>query len=238
MVTPVSSQDSGSQALRILRQKIRDGSFREFFSDWKWICGFSRKHLGKIIFSTLLGVLSSALTLVCAILGKYLIDCIITTDTTRILPLAVAMAIASLMVLLVHSFSSWFSARLNVAMRCHVQQRIFHALLNSQWLALRPYSTGELMSRFNSDAATVSSCAAGWISGVVIQGFTVLATLCVVLWYDPVMALIALLSTPALIFASRRLLRRQRNLQMKTRQVSSGFFIPCRQHGLGTGGRK
>ena len=223
MESPVTSQDSGSQALRILRQKIRDGSVREFLSDWKWISGFSRKHLGRILVSTFLGILTSVLTLVSAVLGKHLIDSIIATDTTRILPLAVAMALASLGVLSVRSFGSWFSARLNITMRCHVQQRIFHSLLSSQWLALRPYSTGELMSRFNGDVAAVAGCAAGWISGVVIQGFTVLATLCVVLWYDPVMALIALLSTPALIFASRRLLRRQRNLQMKTRKISDGF---------------
>lgn len=223
MESPVSSQESGSQALKILRQKIRDGSLRELLADWKWIGGFSRAHLGKICFHTFLGIIGSVLALACAILSKYLVDCIITTDTERIVPLAAAMALTSLGALLVRSFSGWFSARLNIAMRCHVQRRIFHALLSSRWLALRSYSTGELMSRFSGDVAAVSGCAALWISSVVIQGFTVLATLCVVLWYDPVMALIALLSTPALIFTSRRLLRRQRDLQRKTRQVTGDF---------------
>ena len=223
MDTGVTGQESGSLALKILRQKIRDGSFRELLEDWKWISRFSSRYLGRILIHTALGIFSSALTLVCAILGKHLIDCIITTDTAQLLPLAIAMALASLISLGVRSFSSWFSARLGLAMRCHVQQRIFHSLMNSRWLPLRRYSTGELMNRFSADIATVSGCAVGWLSGVVVQGFTVLATLCVVLWYDPVMALIALLSTPALIFASRRLLRRQRNLQLRSRQAADGF---------------
>ena len=43
------------------------------------------------------------------------------------------------------------------------------------------------------------------------------------LYYDPVMALIAFASTPVLLFTSRRLLRRQRSFNQRMRQVSSGM---------------
>lgn len=223
MDTPPTSQESGSQALKILRRKFRDGSLGSFLDDWKWISGFSRQHWGKILTGTVLGILSSALTLTAAILGKYLIDCIVTADVANLLPLALGLAAGGLASLLVQSIASRFAARLNLRMRQDVQRHIFRSLLDSRWLQLRKFSTGELMSRFGGDIGTVASCAVSWISGVVVQGFTVAATLCVVLYYDPVMALIALLSTPALIFASRRLLRRQRSLQVKSRQVAGGF---------------
>ena len=110
-------------------------------------------------------------------------------------------------------------------MRNDVQKKVFDNLLSSRWLQVRQYSTGDLMNRFSADVGTVASCAVSWLPNTIIQVFTLLATLGVVLYYDPVMALIAFASTPVLIFASRRLLRRQRSYQQKLRQTGSGMSM-------------
>jgi hypothetical protein len=88
---------------------------------------------------------------------------------------------------------------------------------------IRRFSTGDLLSRFSQDVGTVASCAVSWFPNVIIHSFTLLATLGVVLYYDPVLALIAFASTPLLFLASRSLLRRQRRFNQEMRQVSSGI---------------
>jgi ABC-type multidrug transport system fused ATPase/permease subunit len=85
---------------------------------------------------------------------------------------------------------------------------------------LRQYPSGELLDRFSSDISTVANCAVSWLPGVIIQLFTVLATLGVILYYDPVMALIGCASTPLLFLASRSLMRKQRYHNQRMRQVS------------------
>ena len=214
---------SGSLALKQLRQKIKDGTLKDVFRDWKWILSFTAGSWPRVLVYTLLGILSSALGLVTGIAGKYLIDCIVALDKTRLPMLAVLMVLSGAAAMALQSATARYSARLNITMRNDVQRHVFSRLLRSKWLALRQYPTGELLNRFSADIATVSGCAVNWLSSVVIQLFTVLATLCVVLYYDPVMALIAFASTPVLFFTSRQLVRKQRSFQMQLRSVSGGM---------------
>ena len=214
---------SGSEAVRILGQRIRDGSLREVLQDWKWIFSFCRGRWGSIFLYTLCGVCSSVISLISGVAGKYLIDCIVAMDKQRLLPLAAAMAVSGALAVGVKSMTARFGARLGVDMHNTVREKVFESLLNSDWMGIRQFSTGDLLSRFGTDLNTVASCAVSWLPSVIIQSFTVLATLAVVLYYDPTMALIAFASTPVLLFASRRLMRRQRAYNMRTRQVGAGM---------------
>ena len=221
--TPIQPEESGSQALRQLRRKMKDGTLGDVIRDWKWILTFTRGSWFQILICTLLGILSSALGLATGIAGKYLIDCIVMLDKERLPMLAALMILSGGVSMALQSATARYSARLNIHMRNRVQLTVFSRLLRSKWLALRQFPTGELLNRFSADIATVSGCAVNWLSSVIVQLFTVLATLCVVLYYDPVMALIAFASTPVLIFASRRLIRRQRSFNMQLRSVSGGM---------------
>lgn len=214
---------SGSQAVRILRQRFRDGTLGEIITDWKWIWSFSRGHGGSIVLYTLFGILSSVISLAAGVASKYLIDCIVSFDRERLIPLAAVMVATAVLSVVFRSISSRFSAKLSVSMYNDVQAKVFESLLQSEWMEIRKFATGDLLNRFSGDVSTVANCAVSWLPNVVIQLFTVLATLGVVLYYDPVMALIAFASTPVLIFASRRLLRRQRTFNQQMRSVSSGL---------------
>ena len=214
---------SGSQALRVIRRRLQDGTLGEVFRDWKWIWSFSRGHGGAIALYTCFGILSSVMGLASGVASKYLIDCIVALDTQRLLPLAAAMVGIGAVSVAVRSAAARFSARLGVSMHNDVQAKVFESLLRSEWLEIRRYPTGDLLNRFSGDVSTVASCAVSWLPNVLIQIFTVLATLAVVLYYDPVMALIATASTPVLLFASRRLLRKQRAFNQEMRRVSSGM---------------
>lgn len=214
---------SGSQAVRMLRQRAKDGTLKDVLRDWLWIWSFSRGRWGSVLLYTLFGIGSSLLGLASGVVSKYLIDCIMARDSEALLPLAALTAAAAGLAMGLRMLTTRFSAKLNIAMHNDVQAKVFHNLLHSEWGEITRYPTGELLSRFSGDVNTVAGCAVSWLPNVIIQGFTVLATLAVVLYYDPIMALIAFASTPALIFASRRLMRRQRSFNQKLRTVSGGM---------------
>ena len=218
---PAQSEASGSEAVRILRRKAKDGSLKGVIADWKWIFSFTRGRWFSVTLYTLFGILASAIGLVSGVLGKYLIDCIVSLDRSRLVPLAVATVSVAVVSMVFRGFSARFSARLGVDMLGDVRSFVFRNLLSSQWMSLRGYSTGDLLARFSGDVLTVANSAVSWLPTVIIQLFTVLATLAVVLYYDPVMALLAFASTPVLFLASRRLLRRQRDFNKRLRQVGS-----------------
>ncbi len=218
---PPRAEPSGSQAVRMIRQHVKDGTLKNVVRDWMWILSFTRRHWVRVAVYTLFGMLSSAMALGSGVLSKYLIDCIVAMNREALLPLAAATVGLTLFSMLFRSFTARFTARLSVDMLGDVRGKVFRELLSSQWMALRRYSTGDLLARFSGDVRTVANCAMSWLPTVIIQVFTVLSTLAVVLYYDPAMALLAFASTPLLLLASRRLLRRQRSHNMKMRQVNS-----------------
>ena len=221
--TIYQEDQSGSQTVRMLRQRAKDGTLKEVFQDWLWIWSFSRGRWGAVVLYTLFGIGSSLLGLASGVIGKYLIDCIVSRDGKALLPLAALTMAAAGLSMGLRMLTTRFSAKLNIAMHNDVQAKVFRDLLASEWGEITKYSSGELLSRFAGDVNTVAGCAVSWLPNVIIQGVTLLATLGVVLYYDPVMALIAFASTPVLIFASRRLMRRQRNFNQKQRQVAGGM---------------
>lgn len=217
----MKNQPMASRAIQLLKQRRRDGTLRDILTDWRWILSFTAGRWRAVTIYTLLGIAGSALTLVGSVVSKTMIDAIVALDTTRLIPLVVMMLASGLLTLLFQSATSRFSARLSIDMQNDVRQRVFDSLLHSRWLALSGYSTGDLLNRFSSDIGTISNCAVSWLPKLLIQSFTALATLAVILYYDPVMALIGCASTPVLFLSSRRFIRQQREHNRKMRQAGS-----------------
>ena len=210
----------GSEFIRSLRQKAKDGTLRTIWTDWKWIWSFSRRRWGAVVLYTLFGILSSSLGLVAGVVGKYMIDAIIAMDLSKLSLYCVLTVASAVLGVAFQSLTSRFAAKLSIDMLGDVQSKVFSDVMRSDWSALSKYPTGELLNRFSSDIGTVSNCAVSWLPGVITQSFTVLATLGVILYYDPVMALIGCASTPLLFLTSRSLLRKQRDHNQRMRQVS------------------
>ena len=216
--------DHGSEFFRRMRQKAKDGTLKGVWQDWKWIWSFSRRRWLSVTLYTLFGILSSGLALVAGVLGKYLIDAIIAMDLSRLSLYCLLTVISAVLSVAFQSMTSRFSAKLGIDMLSDVQEAVFSDLMHSDWSALSGYPTGELLNRFSADISTVANCAVSWLPGLIIQTFTVLATLGVILYYDPVMALIGCASTPILFLMSRGLLRKQRSHNKKMRQVSDDMY--------------
>ena len=212
--------NSGSQFIRTIQKKAKDGTLKAIWHDWKWIWRFSRRRWVSVVLYTLFGILSSGLGLVAGVVGKYMIDAIIAMDLSRLGLYCLLTLVSAVLGLAFQSMTSRFSTRLSIDMLGDVQAQVFSDVMRSDWSALSKYPTGELLNRFSSDIGTVASCAVSWVPSVIIQSFTVLATLGVILYYDPVMALIGCASTPLLFLASRSLMRKQRDHNQRMRQVS------------------
>lgn len=209
----------GSAFFQTVKQKARDGTLKSVWKDWLWIWSFSRHRWGAVVLYTLCGIGSVGMGLVASVISKYMFDAI---DSRRLQPLltyCVLTVLSTVAAIAFQSFTSRFSAKLAIGMHNDVQARVFDDILSTDWMALSRYPTGDLLSRFSTDVGTVASCAISWLPNVIIQLFTVLATLGVILYYDPIMALIGCASTPLLFLMSRRVLSKQHSHNRKIRQV-------------------
>lgn len=211
----------GSAALGTLFHKWRDGTFRELLDDWRWILGFTRQYKWAVACYILLGVLSASFGLVSAVASKYTIDIITGYQTSKLSLVVLIMVASALVGILLRCLTSRVSTKISLHVNNDIQASIFDKVLDADWLALSKYPSGDVLNRFNSDVNTVAGNAISWLPNVVIGVYTFAATFCVILYYNVVMALIALASAPFLILSSRYFLRRMRRHNEKMKEMGS-----------------
>lgn len=209
----------GSAFVKAMKTKAKDGTLRSVWKDWLWIWSFSKKRKSSVVLYTLCGMGTVGLGLAASVISKYMFDAIDTRQLQPLVTYSILTVISAAAAILFQSFTSRFSAKLAVGMHNDVQAKVFDDILDADWIALSQYPTGDLLSRFSTDVSTVSNCAISWLPNVIIQLFTVLATLGVILFYDPIMALIGCATAPLLFLMSRSLLSKQHNHNRQIRQV-------------------
>ncbi|MCD8232334.1 MAG: ABC transporter ATP-binding protein/permease [Clostridiales bacterium] len=213
-----------SKAVQFIINKIDDGTFSEFFDDWKWIFSFSKKYTKIIIFYTCLGVVSTTLSLVSSVASKYMIDIITGYEFSKLWILALIMVGSMVISLVFSSLVSRISTKISIYVNNDIQANIFDQIVDADWLELSKYPNGDLLNRFNSDISTISSNAVSWVPNIIIAVYNFIATFCVIFYYDSTMAWIALSSAPFLLLMSRFLMRKNKEYRKRVLEMNSGMM--------------
>ena len=220
-------------SLHTLRLRWKDGTFGEILDDWRWIFTYSKRYKLAILFYTLLGVVSTSLGLVASIAGKYAIDIITGFESSKLGVMIGIMLGSSLFSLAFSSVISRISAKLSIDINNDIQADIFDQIIDVDWQSISAYSSGDLLSRFNSDVNTVSSNAISWLPSIVIALYNFIATFAVIWHYNKVMSLIAFASAPIMILMSKVLIRKQRDYARRVKETGSkmmGFEVETFYH--------
>lgn len=207
--------------VQTLLNKLDDGTFSDFFEDWKWIFSYSRKYTKVIICYTIIGIISSTLGLVSSVASKYMIDIITGYQFEKLWLVAVIMVSSMAVSLLFTSLVNRYSTKLSIYVNNDMQADIFDRIIDADWLSISQFENGDILNRFNNDVNTVASNAVSWLPNLIIYVYSIAATLAVILYYDATMALIALLSAPILLLSGRYLMRKNSEYRRKVLEVNS-----------------
>ena len=207
--------------VQTLLNKLDDGTFSDFFEDWKWIFSYSRKYTKVIICYTIIGIISSTLGLVSSVASKYMIDIITGYQFEKLWLVAVIMVSSMVVSLLFTSLVNRYSTKLSIYVNNYMQADIFDRIIHADWLSISQFENGDILNRFNNDVNTVASNAVSWLPNLIIYVYSIAATLAVILYYDATMALIALLSAPILLLSGRYLMRKNSEYRRKVLEVNS-----------------
>ena len=209
------------QSLQMLLNKLDDGTFSEFWGDWKWIFSYSRRYKWVIVLYLVLGIVGSSMTLASAYLGRVLINIIVSREVRRLWLLIVGMILSSLASVFFDSVMSRVSTRISIYVNNDIQAEIFDRIIDAPWTELNNYPDGDLLNRFNSDVDTIAKNAVSWIPNLIINLYTFTATFIVLFRMDATMAFIAVLAAPVLLLVSRFVLRRLRAYRKRVLELNS-----------------
>lgn len=204
-----------------IREKIREGILYEMLDEAKWILGYSLHYKWQIVWYIALGIFGTGMSLGIGVISKYIIDAVTGYDSSRLFPAAVGFVLLNLFNIGVSAWSGRISAKIRIMVTHEIRADVFGRILLADWESLAEYHSGDLLNRVNNDVSTVASNVIGWIPGFITSLVQFVATLALILYYDPTMAALALLSAPVTLIMSRMLMRRIRTYNKKMLEVNS-----------------
>lgn len=202
----------------------KSGQLRDMVRELRWMGRYvSRYRVGVLIY-IVMGIVNVALGLAGSVASKYLIDAVTGFKTASIGYAAALMGGTMLAGIGVRAIYSRLSARINAKVRNEIRAELFEAVLSADWESLQAFRSGDLLNRVNNDAGIVASATVSLLPNFVMALMQFLGALAVVLFYDPVMALIVLVSTPLSVLLSRFLMRRMRHFNQEMRRIDSDIL--------------
>ena len=204
-----------------IRQKVRDGSLREMWREAKWMFTYIRCYRTVVGIHILLGILGTALSLLSSVAMKTLIDVVTGFQTGAIFTAAAWMAGMLLGSAAMQAAASRIAAVINIRVQNGIQAEVYDRMLRTDWASLEQFRSGDLLNRLNTDVTSVSGGVTGLLPSFVTAAVQFLGSLMIILCYDPVMALIALIGAPLSVLCSRTLVRRMRSYNRRMKDISS-----------------
>lgn len=210
--------------LLLIRKHLKQGTLRKMWAQSKWILQYGRRYWKAMVLYTLLGIAGSGVSLISSLISKDLVDIITGHQTGKLLATFAAMIGFSLANILVSQASGYASTFINLKVDSEIKNDIFAKMLVTDWEPLTAYHTGDLVTRWSSDASNISNGILNWLPNLIIYTFRFVSALAVVLYYDPTFALFALLGIPFSALLSRPLLRRMRNNNQKSAAMNAKMY--------------
>ena len=126
--------------------------------------------------------------------------------------------------ILVSQATGYASTFVNLKVDTEIKNDIFAKMLVTDWESLTAYHTGDLVTRWSSDASNISSGILNWLPNLIIYIVKFFSALAVVLYYDPTFAIFALIGIPFSALMSRPLLRRMRNNNQRSAAMNAKLY--------------
>lgn len=209
------------ESLKIIIAKIKDGSIKEMWDEFKWMMRYAQNYKKEILFYIFLGMFSTVMTLVSSIASKELIDVVTGHNVSKAPLMAVIMISMALFSLFFNSIMSRITIKINIRIQNDIQADMFDKIIGVNWLDLSRFPSGDILNRFSSDVGTVAQSAIGWVPDIVVAIFNFIATLVVVMYYDPTMMVLTLLNAPVMLVASKVMMAKMRKYNMKVKEMNS-----------------
>ena len=202
---------------RWIKEKIENGRFRELWNECLWVWQYICRYKGSVLIHVLLGVVGILMTLGSSVASKFLIDAVISYDSGIIGTAAALMLGMRLGNIAMKSLATRIGAVLNIRIQNEIQAEIYQRILKTDWQSLENFRNGDLLNRISSDSNTISGGVTGFVPSLISNAVQLAGAFLIILYYDPIMALIALIGTPVTVLASTVLVHKMRrhNREMK-----------------------
>lgn len=213
--------DKKDKGLKFYIRRIKEGRLKEMFAQIKWIYGYGKHYWLHMFLYTLLGLVGIGVSLLSGLIAKDLVDIITGHQTGAVIKYFVMMIVYNIATLVINQFSNYLSSYLNMKVDAEIKADIFSKILVTDWESLTSYHSGDLLTRWSSDASTISAGILNFIPNLILYTVRFISAFAMVIYFDPSFAIFAFLGLPISFILSRTLLKRMVNNNEKSAQMNA-----------------
>lgn len=209
-----------------IEKHVRDGTLKEIGHETRWIYYHTRAYRKAVVMYVLLGLLSTGLSMLSALASKELVNSIVMLGAEgyggkRIAVIGIGVVFLAVLGILLSAFVSRYSAKINLHISNELRAEVFDTFLRTDWESLQQFHSGDLLSRINTDVSNVANSVLGWLPTLIIKLAQFIASLVIILCYDPTMAVFALITAPLTLIAAKPFVSKMRGFSKEMRTVGS-----------------
>ncbi len=207
-----------------IKTKIEDGTIHQLWKEAQWVWQYVVRYKWSVAVHVLMGIVGIVMALGSSVASKFLIDAVISYDSGVIGSAAAFMIGMRMGNIAMRAVCARVAAVLNIRIQNEIQAEIYGRILRTDWQSLENFRSGDLLNRISSDANIVSGSVTGFMPSLISNTVQLAGAFLIILHYDPVMAMISLISAPVTILCSNLLMKKMRYHNKAMKDVYSNVM--------------
>lgn len=186
-----------------------------------WIKPNVIPFLPRLIPILLISSLGALFGVAIAVLSKHMIDYAVAGELAYAGITGAVFGGVVILNILLSIAGSLLVVRVSEAFSNTLRQRFFNRLMETEWLPLSAYHSGDLVTRLTSDVGNITNCIVSVLPGIFALGVQLAASFTTLLYYEPRLAVIAFVLGPSTVLFSRIWGGKLKKINLKVQESES-----------------
>lgn len=187
----------------------------------KWMLQYVKPYIGKISLMMAFHLGSTVISLLMVTLSKRIIDN--ATEGNQFVALIIVYLALVIGMQVVSVVAGLMSTMLSEHFSFGIRKQIYEKIINSHWMDVKRYHTGDLMTRLTSDAGNIADGLIGTIPSIIQLCIELLMVFFTLFFYSPLLAVFALLVAPVAAITSWWFGKKLKKLQVKVQESEAKY---------------
>lgn len=205
------------------------GRTLKFLKDWKnqktyfkWLMQYSKPYIPAISLVLFINIVVAITSTYTAVVSKNIIDKA-SGGEQKIVSLIVAYIVMTLGLIVFDMIGQLIILVLDEKFSFGIRKQVYEQIIRSYWMDVKKYHTGDLMTRLTSDAGNIADGIIYTIPQIIKLVVEFVVAFITLFYYQPVLALIALLMGPIAALISLILGRKLKKLTTKVQETEAQY---------------
>ncbi len=197
--------------------------YKKISGEIKWIAGNARTVSTSLFLIIFFDAFTSVGGVVTAVFSKNLIDSAVKGSIQKAILYAGLFGALILINLGIRAASSVMFVRTSEVLANNMRKRIFSKITKTEWISVTQYHSGDVLTRLTSDVGAVTTGVVDTLPSIVSLCVQLAAAFATLLYYEPMLAVLAFILGPFTVLFSRIWGRKIKKYQVKVQESESAY---------------